>query len=53
MWKSNTTFGKIDARLQTSEMISEKWDSVISQPKYIHAYEKLYDDLWNNGANAN
>lgn len=49
MWKTNTTFRDIDARLQTSEMLSEQWNSIINQPKYIHSNEGLYEDLWENG----
>ncbi len=49
MWKNNPTFRDIDARLQTSDVISEQWNSIISQPKYIHSYDGLYQDLWENG----
>lgn len=45
MWKENPTFKRIDARLQTSASISEKWKQRISDPKYIHSSETLYQDL--------
>lgn len=49
MWKKNATFRDIDARLHTSDFITDQWNSVIDQPKYIHSHENLYQELWNNG----
>ncbi|MEQ9299600.1 MAG: glycosyl hydrolase [Cyclobacteriaceae bacterium] len=49
MWKTNTTFRDIDARLQTSETIAEQWNNTINQPKYVHSHDRLYQELWDNG----
>ncbi|MDN5217107.1 glycosyl hydrolase [Fulvivirgaceae bacterium BMA12] len=45
LWKENPTFRDIDARLQTSEFISEKWQNIISQEKYLHSSPDLYTQL--------
>lgn len=37
MWKENPTFKRIDARLQTNEWISSKWNEQVSKPKYLKA----------------
>lgn len=48
MWKQNPTFKRVDARLQTSEMISEKWKKEVYQDKYLHASPTLFSDLAQN-----
>lgn len=35
MWFDNPTFQDVDARLQTSEMISNKWKAEVSKDKYV------------------
>jgi len=47
MWMDNPTFKKIDARLQTSKYISEKWKAEIYKAKYIHSSPLLYLELTN------
>jgi len=42
MWKENPTFKSIDARMQTSEMISKKWKEEIADDKYLHANDDFY-----------
>ncbi len=46
MWDENPTFQKIDARLQLSEMISNKWKAETSKPKYIKSSPDLYAYLY-------
>jgi hypothetical protein len=48
MWKPNPTFRRIDARLQSSEIIDKKWRETISKDKYIHSSPSLYSDLEQN-----
>ncbi len=48
LWKNNPTFQRVDARLQTSDMISRKWLEEIGQDKYLHASETLFDYLYGN-----
>ena len=48
MWFSNPTFTKIDARLHINDDISKRWVEKISDPKFIHSSESLFDDLYNN-----
>ena len=48
MWFENPTFMGIDARIQTSKYIENKWLEEINQEKYIHSSESLYDDLSEN-----
>ena len=45
MWFENPTFQKIDARLQTSEMISKGWMSKMNQTYYINASHDLYQQM--------
>lgn len=45
MWKDNPSFKRIDARLQTNKMITEKWKQEIGRSKYIHSSATLYADL--------
>lgn len=47
MWVDNPSFQDVDARLQTSEMISEKWREETSKEKYLKADPGLFDKLWN------
>ena len=42
MWFENPTFQDVDARLQTSEMISGKWLEETSKDMYLKASEDLY-----------
>lgn len=46
MWYENPTFQKVDARLQLSDSISERWRRITSQPKYLKSSEDLYDLLY-------
>ena len=45
MWVDNPTFQDVDARLQTSELISKRWKEKVSQKKFLHASEDLYQKL--------
>lgn len=45
MWKGNPTFKNVDARLQTSELIDKKWREKISNERYVHSSDTLYDEL--------
>ena len=45
MWFENPTFRDVDARLQTSEMISKEWTSRMNKEKYLNASEDLYSRL--------
>ena len=45
MWLDNPTFQNVDARLQTSEMISEKWKAEVSTKRYLHAHPGLFEEL--------
>ena len=45
MWKTNPTFRRVDARLQTSHTIAERWKKETSKEKYLHASPTLFDDL--------
>ena len=46
MWFDNPTFQNVDARLQTSEMISNKWREETSKETYLKASPYLFDKLW-------
>ena len=46
MWFDNPTFQDVDARLQTSEMISEKWKEKVDDTRFLHASDSLYSYLW-------
>lgn len=48
MWKNNPAFNRVDARLQTSDFIEQKWLVEISKNKYLHSNESLYLDLENH-----
>lgn len=48
LWASNPTFQHIDARLQTSSFLSEKWSNEIYREQYLHADSALFESLWNN-----
>lgn len=45
MWQVNPTFQKIDARLQTSELIDPLWREKIAGKRYIHSSENLYSAM--------
>ena len=47
MWQVSP-FGKIDARLQQSDYVSQLWRQEISKSKYIKASPDLFDQLWNH-----
>lgn len=47
MWKENMTFKDVDARLQTSPMLTEKWREHMQQDRYIHASPELFKTLQN------
>lgn len=46
MWFDNPTFQDVDARLQTSDFISEKWKKETSKDLYLKASPELFDQLW-------
>ncbi|MEM6632469.1 MAG: glycosyl hydrolase [Bacteroidota bacterium] len=46
MWFENPTFQDIDARIQTSSMISERWKEKVYQAPFIQASDSLYKLLW-------
>ena len=48
MWVDNPTFQDVDARLQTSEYISNKWREETGKDMYLKASPDLLDLLWNN-----
>jgi len=48
MWLDNPTFKKIDARLQLSDTISNRWVKYTSEEKYIKSSPELYENLYNN-----
>jgi hypothetical protein len=45
MWRDNPTFSKIDARLQTSNFISEKWKEEVYKKKYIHSSPDMINEF--------
>lgn len=47
MWYNNPTFQGVDARLNLSPFISEKWVQETSKPKYLKASDGLFDYLYN------
>ena len=49
IWFENPTFQDVDARLQTSEFISQKWLEETSKERYLKASEDLFDVLWVDG----
>jgi len=42
MWISNSTFNKVDSRLQVSKYVSQKWKDQIEKPKYLNASDKFW-----------
>lgn len=46
MWFENPTFQGVDARLQTSKMITARWKEKVADPRYIRASPELYSILW-------
>lgn len=46
MWVDNPTFQDVDARLQTSEFMAEKWATETGKDKYLKASPQLFDYLW-------
>ena len=46
MWFDNPTFQDVDARLQTSEMISKRWKEETGKDAYLKASPDLFDYLW-------
>ncbi|WP_411030288.1 glycoside hydrolase family 26 protein [Spongiimicrobium sp. 3-5] len=47
-WKVNPTFKNIDARLQLSKEISERWKEETGKAKYLKASPDLFARLYNN-----
>jgi len=45
MWFDNPTFQDVDARLQESPMIKEKWLSKMNTPNYLNASDDLFTQL--------
>ena len=48
MWKSVPNFAQMDARLQLSEDLSNKWKEITGKEQYLKASPDLFDKLWNN-----
>ena len=46
MWVDNPTFQDVDARLQTSPVISERWKEKVYNDRYLHASDGLFEELW-------
>lgn len=46
MWFDNPTFQDVDARLQTSDIISARWKAETAKDKYLKASDDLFDMLW-------
>lgn len=42
MWLRNSTFQKVDARLQISTYITQKWNEELSKPRYLDASTVLW-----------
>ena len=45
MWYDNPTFAMIDARLQTNEKISQRWNEKLESSAFILSSEDLYQKL--------
>ncbi|MEL7122167.1 MAG: glycosyl hydrolase [Bacteroidota bacterium] len=45
MWFENPTFQSVDARIETSPLIREKWLEKVGQPEYLHSSEDLFTKL--------
>jgi hypothetical protein len=50
MWFDNPTFQDVDARLQTSPILSERWREKVSSSRFLHASDDLFDILWDRQA---
>ncbi|RNC88646.1 MAG: endo-1,3-beta-xylanase [Allomuricauda sp.] len=48
MWLENPTFKGIDARLQLSDTIGQRWLDLTSKAPFILSSEDLYEKLYNN-----
>ncbi len=46
MWFDNPTFQDVDARLQTSKEISERWKAEMAKSNYLQASDDLFELLW-------
>ena len=46
MWVDNPTFKNVDARLQLSDTISNRWRTITSKPKYIKSSPDLYNKMY-------
>ena len=46
MWQNNTPFASIDARIQLSPTISEKWKSETGKARYLKSRQGLFEYLW-------
>ena len=45
MWFDNPTFQNVDARIQTSPLISAKWNEEMKKERYIKPYDGLFEAL--------
>ncbi|MFT5892275.1 MAG: hypothetical protein ACI9Y7_002385 [Dokdonia sp.] len=45
MWINNDTFQQVDARIQMSPFISEKWEEEMRNPRYLKPSDTLFDYL--------
>ncbi len=48
MWVDNITFNQVDARIQMSDYVGERWVNEVSKDRYLKPTPKLFDKLWNN-----
>lgn len=48
MWYENPTFKGIDARLQLSDTISQRWVEITNKPPFILSSPSLYNALYDN-----
>lgn len=47
MWLLNTTFQKVDSRLQVSQLLTEKWNAEMAKPRYLNSFPELFSILNN------
>ena len=43
MWFENPTFKRVDARIETSEMISNRWRAKMNESRYLNASDKPFN----------
>ncbi len=45
MWQTNPTFRQVDARLQVSDYVSQRWRERLADKRFLHATPELRDRL--------